>query len=204
MINYLDFVDACADDVQPRLGGGALLPAGVDWPRGMDGQPMLHLISLPGALVGKLVGIQVHPAACISVFIPYSQDSIEASFSLARRPGTAQVLLYQPAETVRQECNFPMEPAHAITIDSVEGAEEDEFSDEIENKIGGGPTWLQDRIDMGGMAFCLQLVGPTLATRWPGHRGLFLGGVGYLFLERVMLAPGLEVVNCGDFRIQYS
>ena len=205
MINYLDFIGACAPDFLPRLGGGASLHITANWPKDASGQPMLHLISLPGELVSKLTGIQVHHAACISVFIPYQQDSIEESISLARQAGTAQVLLYQPGTVARQEFNLPMEPARALTIDSDEDVEEeDEFSDEIENKIGGTPTWLQDRIDSGDMVFCLQLVGPTLVARWPAHRGLFLGGVGYLFLNKTMPEASFEPIVCGDFRVQYS
>lgn len=205
MVNYLAVGNICDDGVGPQLGGGAFLPPDVPWPCDENGREMLHLLSLPGGFLTNHTNITVDNSMCVSVFIPYSKDSVEESISLARRKDAAHVLVYEPGNLVRQQHGWPLQPCRILDVDPDEEAiDDDEFSDEIENKIGGIPVWLQDRIDYAGMEFCLQLVGGTIKQFWPSHSGIFLGGVGYLFLkpEIPSIRGGSEL--CGSFRIQYS
>ena len=110
-----------------------------------------------------------------------------------------------PSDSVRQECESPLVPPRALAVDCDDEAEdEDEFSDEIENKIGGSPVWLQDRMQFDGMTFCMQLVGASISKAWSTHKGIFLGGIGYLYLNPSVPDVADAVVRCGQFRIQYS
>ena len=183
-MNYLDFRDECEESTIPRMGGGASLPLRVVWPEDKDGEPMLHLMTLSPELINTYSNCKIAETHCVSVFIPFKKNSVEHVIDLARRPESARVIAHEIATEIRQECREPLDPPHAITVECDPGRDdEDEFSDEIEPKIGGGPTWLQDVIEAPGKQFLLQLLSSQFNDSWPSHRGMFMGGVVYLFIS---------------------
>ena len=184
MVKYLDFEAECGPSSLPRIGGGACLPVTCEWPKDGNGKPMMHLLALPANMVNDSSGCRLPENYCVSVFIPYRKNSIEHVIELARKPDAACIIAHEVSTKIRQECESPLLPPHEIKIDSDEEAdEEDEFSDEIESKIGGGPVWLQDRIDAPGCQFLLQLVGSAFNQYWPSHKGIFMGGICYFFIR---------------------
>ena len=160
------------------------MPLNTGWPKDKNGAPMLHLMTLSSDLINTYSTCKIPEKHCVSVFIPFEKNSIQHVIDLARTPETARIILHEVATQVRQECPEALEPPHAITIESdPDREEEDEFSDEIEPKIGGGPTWLQDVIDAPGKQFLLQLLGSEFNKSWPSHQGIFMGGVVYMFIN---------------------
>jgi len=202
MVNFLAFDAECEQTFLPRMGGGTCLPKEVEWPRDKEGEPMLHLLTLPSNIVNIFSDCNLPTDHCISVFIPYRHDSIDYAIDLARKPGAAFVIAHKTSMEIRQECKYPLLPPHEIKIDCDKEAEdEDEFSDEIDSKIGGGPVWLQDRLEISDKKFLLQLVGAMIGNCWPSHKGMFLGGIGYLFIDGNF---DYSKSRFGEFRVQFS
>ncbi|WP_081687019.1 DUF1963 domain-containing protein [Chitinilyticum litopenaei] len=202
MINYLDFKIECPPEFLPRIGGQSCIPQEIDWPKSKDGNPMLHFMAIPTEIVNEHLGFELPEKHCISLFIPYQPDSIQHVIDLARNNNVASIFMHPISKELRQECSFPLNPAHAIRIDCDHDAEEeDEFSDEIDSKIGGTPVWLQDRISIDHHHFLLQFVGSVFDKYWPSHKGLFMGGIGYVFINTEHLSPGK---NLGQLKIQFT
>lgn len=201
-MDYLFFGEVCARDFPSRMGGDASLPAAIEWPRDKDGKPMLLLMTLASTLISTYLNNRLPENYGISVFVPFEKDSVEHVVDLARRPETARVIAHEIAPDLRQECHAPLVPPHAITIEvDADREDEDEFSDEIENKIGGKATWLQDRIELYDKQFLLQVGAGLFDRYWPSHRGIFMGGMVYLFVNKagVLLAP-----QFGQLTVQYT
>lgn len=162
---------------------------------------MLHFLSLKHDQVNRFIPDNIPSNNCISIFIPYKPGDVENTIDLARKDGTAKVLRYIPEMALRQEFSMPLLPAKAIDIFETDDEEEDEFSDEIDNKIGGHGIWLQNRIELPGKTFLLQVLGATVNENWRSHQGIFMGGVGYLFLNDEQ--NSVDSV-AGDFKLQYT
>jgi len=163
---------------------------------------MLHLMTLSSHLVNTYSACRIPENYCVSVFIPYGKESNGHVVDLARHPDTARIIAHEIGAEVRQECSDPLSPPYSMLIDSDPGREdEDEFSDEIEPKIGGRPTWLQDVIESPGKQFFLQLLASQFNKLWVSHRGMFMGGVVYLFIDQDYDATAEQF---GQLTVQYT
>lgn len=183
------------------MGGDAALPSEIAWPEDKNGHPMLHLMALPSRWANQYAGCRLPYNYCVSIFIPFQKNSITHVIDLARNPLAAYVIAHEAASTLRQECASPLIPPHGIRIEcDPDRPEEDEFGEDIEDKIGGGATWLQDRITAEGKQFLLQIGGMTFDTYWPTHGGMFMGGMLYLFIADAIALDG----RCGQLTVQYT
>lgn len=202
MVSYLSFESICDELVVPHMGGGALLPPDIPWPKDDSGCPMLHFIVLPPETVASACGVLIPHDHVVSLFVPYSKDSVQYAIDLARKSQVARAVVHRRAGSARQECACALLPAHALQVKVVDDIDdEDEYSDEIDSKLGGTPVWLQDRIDVPDYRFVLQLVGTLIGRFWPSHNGIFLGGICYFFVR----ADGdVSRQDFGKLRIQYS
>ena len=111
-------------------------------------------------------------------------------------------MIIHEVSRLRQENTKPLSPPHKLRIETHLNIEdEDEFSDEIEEKVGGIPTWLQDTIEYTNYIFALQFIASEFNDYWPTHKELFMDGICYLFLNKIL---DLSETQAGMFRIQYS
>jgi Domain of unknown function (DUF1963) len=201
MATFFKIGAECQENTAPKIGGGVFLPNSMAWPLDKSGLPLLHLLTLPSELVNQFVTLDLPSNHCISVFIPYKPGEVEHLIDLARKDGTAKVLLYESTTGLRQECKTPLLPAKVMEIYETDDDEEDEFSDEIDNKIGGHGIWLQNRIEIPGKVFLLQVLGATMNQNWPSHQGILMGGVGYLFVSNQFDSASTDI---GEFILQYT
>jgi len=196
MVNYLFYENICDSSIKNRIGGDACLPNTVTWPKDKNNRNMLFLMTLSGELISMYTKILIPKNLSISVFIPYTKNSITDTIQMARSSDIAKVIIHENENFTRQENDTPLLPARKISIKSEDIEDEDEFSDEIEEKIGGVPTWLQDKIDYEDYEFVLQILGTEFGKYFPEYKNIFLGGVGYLFFSKS--------TKQGIFQIQYT
>lgn len=201
MATFFKIVTESEENLYPKVGGGVFMPDSIAWPLDDSGHPMLHLLTMQSNDVNKFVANALPLNHFLSVFIPYKKGEIEYVIDLARKNGIAKVYAYEATTKLRQECITPLLPAKSMEIYETDDDEEDEFSDEVDDKIGGHGIWLQNRIEIAGKFFLLQLLGATINRNWPSHNGIFMGGVGYLFVSNTQGCPALEV---GEFKLQYT
>jgi hypothetical protein len=202
MTTFFKISSECQENTGPKIGGGVYMPNSMAWPIDKSGSPLLHLLTLPSDLVNRFVSVGLPSNHCISVFIPYKPGEVEHLIDLARKDGTARIFLYESTIKLRQECKTPLLPAKVMEIYETDDDEEGEFSDEIDNKIGGHGIWLQNRIEIPNKTFLLQLLGATMNQNWPSHQGILMGGVGYLFVSTQF--DSTTTNNIGEFKLQYT
>lgn len=202
MVTYLFYDTLCEEDEKDRIGGDAYLPGNINWPS-HGNIPMLFLMTLSSNFLNKYANYEIPDSHCLSVFVPYAKGSIEGAIQLARTIDAATVLIHKTSSTPRQENKTPLNTCRKLRVEIHPDIEdEDEFSDEIEEKVGGVPTWLQDRIDYTDeYKFVLQYIAGEFEGYWTDHNELFLDGICYLFLREPF---NLNDSQAGMFRIQYS
>lgn len=163
---------------EARIGGGALIGGVCDWPRGLSGQCLVLVASLPAAFLAEHAGIDIGAGRYASVFTTYAPgtyflDEITyhgdpAELALLRR-GVTQVLVHDSGIPVHGEVEVP---SRAIRLG--EGA--------AQSWMGGEPGLLQEEdLAVDGLTFALQLYGGDMPEPF---RDLFYltDGVGYLYL----------------------
>jgi hypothetical protein len=201
MIKYLFYNTICKESEKNRIGGSAFLPNEISWPNDVKSKPMLFLMTLSSDFLHKHTGCIIPNDNCVSVFVPYREGGIECAISMARSIDAAKVIVHKISQTTRQGFYKPLFPPRKIRLEiHCDIEDEDEFSEDIEEKVGGVPTWLQDRIDYKNYQFLLQFIAGEFNEFWPNHQELFMDGVCYLFLKK-----GFENLKnqAGMFRIQY-
>lgn len=175
------------------LGGAPYLSPDTPWPCDAKGKPMLHLASLPALFLQThtpKIAIRAH--LCVSIFTPY--DVIDDAYIETALLAGGRVIAYAPHEPGADSTTLPFEPRLITTAAA-------SIPDDADNgiaKIGGTPAWLQDDC-AEGREFILQINSSRLNRAAPTHRGILVGGMGYLLLERNIPAPSMD---CGRFVIQ--
>lgn len=91
---------------------------------------------------------------------------------------------------------LPIIDAKVLRLDENVETDEDEFSEDLDDKIGGNPNWLQDRFDYTGYDFVLQISGMYLGKIIPTHKEALMSGMLYIFYN--------PVDNNGLITLQYS
>jgi len=184
-----------ADDATaaPVLGGTTWLDARTPWPTSIHGHALLHLASFPGAFIrSHVAGLDIAPELIISVFTPYLTSG-KQRFEEAMDQG-GRVIAHCPGHAPRAS---PCEPIGPLRICAGAATAEGE-APHGSSKIGGRPHWLQDD-ESEDLAFVLQFDAFDLDTAAPTHRGILIGGMGYLLLDRNIPSPSMD---CGRFVIQ--
>jgi len=177
----------------PVLGGTAWLDAHTSWPTSIHGHALLHLASFPGAFIRSHVAdLDIAPGLTISVFTPYTSSG-DCRFEEAMNHGGC-VIAHWPGDAPTTSSCAPIGPLRITAGTPMDEREALHGS----SKMGGRPCWLQDD-ELEDQAFVLQLDDFDLDTAAPTHRGILLGGMGYLLLDRNIPAPS---VDCGRFVIQ--
>lgn len=175
------------------LGGAPYLPADTPWPRDANGKPMLHLASLPAAFIQTHAPkVAIKTLLCVSIFTPY--DVLDDAYIETALLTGGRVIAYAPHEPGADSAAPPFDPRLITTATA-------SIPDDVENgiaKIGGIPAWLQDDCT-DGREFILQINGSRLNRAAPTHRGILVGGMGYLLLDRNISSPSMD---CGRFVIQ--
>lgn len=202
MVSYLVVDGICNVEAYPRIGGSCALPDDISWPKDNKDRPCTFLLGAESSWISKNAGVNLPNDLILSIFVPFDPSSVDHALAMARTPMSAKALLHPKATAFRQESSFSLDPPRALIVDLEPDAEdEDEFSSEIEPKIGGMPTWLQRRIEIPQRRFVLQLMSHQIREHWPAHGSLFMGGVGYLFLDIAWNGANPEV---GELRLQYT
>ncbi|MFJ5485454.1 hypothetical protein [Pectobacterium actinidiae] len=68
-------------------------------------------------------------------------------------------------------------------------------------KIAGIPAWIQEEETREGLRYILQINHSRLNKSAPSHKGIFVGGLGYLLLKQDISGEDLQA---GKFIIQTS
>lgn len=175
------------------LGGNPYLPPDTPWPCDAKAKPMLHLASLPAPFVqSHAQKIEIRADLCVSIFTPY--DVLDDAYIETALLTGGRVIAYAPHEPGTDSAAPPFDPRLITTATA-------SIPDYVENgiaKIGGIPAWLQDDCS-DGREFILQINGSRLNRAAPTHRGILVGGMGYLLLDRNIPSPSMD---CGRFVIQ--
>lgn len=175
------------------IGGCPYLPPDTPWPNDSKGKPLLHLASLPAKFFRSHVPqIAVAEGLCIGVFTPYDvadYDYIETAMMSGGR-----VIAYMPSEQV----HAPVVPSFRPRLMCVVPRPgEDSIHNGI-SKLGGMPTWLQDE-ELHGLEYVLQIEEGDVERAAPTHKAVFVGGIGYLLLKKIIDRP---TADCGHFVVQ--
>src|SRR6185437_4193688 len=177
----------------PVLGGTAWLDARAPWPTSIHGHALLHLASFPTTFIRNHVpGLDLAPGLIISVFTPYLASG-EQRFEEAMNHGGRVIAHWPGHERTASPCP-PIGPLRICAgAPMAEGQAPHESS-----KLGGRPYWLQDE-ESEDLALVLQFDAFDLDRAAPTHRGILIGGMGYLLLDRNIRSPSMD---CGRFVIQ--
>jgi hypothetical protein len=195
MASYIDYENEADDQAHSKIGGSALLPEAIPWPIDRHGRKMLFLASLSSQVLKTQCGIVIPENQVLSVFCPYNKEDISCAIDMARGRETGYVIAHF-AGVPRQEFEYPVSGKKKVELNEDLETDEDEFSEDIDDKIGGTPNWLQDRFDYTGYDFVLQISGLYFAKMIPTHSNLFMSGVLYVFYN--------SSENKGLVTLQYS
>lgn len=192
MFKELIFIKQSQIAESPFIGGEPYLPQSTPWPTDKFGNPLLHLASLPANFIKEHIpGVTIHPELLISVFTPYSES--DQYIDTALNDG-GKVIAYFPSKTHSSTYKPTLDSSLILVIDNPEN----DSPDNGIAKIGGTPSWLQDEEDTK-LEFILQINNSRLNKSAPKHRGILVGGIGYLFLKNYITDKDQEV---GSFIIQ--
>ena len=195
MARYVVYGKNADDRDHDKIGGSSLLPASASWPVDRAGRKMLFLASVSADWLKSECGIVIPQDHVLSIFCPYQKGSIEHSIDMARGREFGCVVSH-PAKAPRQEFADAIFEPRKLELNVDFETDEDEFSDDIDDKIGGTPNWLQDRFDYSGHDFVLQISGLCFGKVVPTHKDLLMGGVLYVFYN--------SSSNAGRVTLQYS
>jgi Domain of unknown function (DUF1963) len=203
MFSMIEIGSICDDSADCKFGGIPALPSELKWPLDSEGQPLLHLITIPGRTLNHYANLTVDGDTCLSVFVPFKAGDIKRGIQLARESGASQVFLYkQLGESSAPPKSLSFGPFEMIFVeDRPDNEDEEEFSGETDDKIGGHAIWLQRRIDLPKSKFVLQINERLLTESCPELAGIFVGGMGFLFID-VNAQPGLDSI--GELRVQFT
>ena len=180
MASYVTYEKDTNDQERSKVGGSSLLPQSIGWPVDRFGKKLMFLASLSSDLLKSECGIDIPQGHILSIFCPYEKEDIEYPIDMARGRERGFVVVH-PAEAPRQEFGDPILPAKKLELNKKFATDEDEFVEDIDDKIGGRPNWLQDRFDYAGNQFVMQISGMYFGKIIPTHKNVFMSGVLYVF-----------------------
>ena len=160
------------------VGGGVKLPSGIQWPTGADGEPLVHLFSVPATWFSD----EVSGARLISVFIPYEPRTVTHYRKLRARDGRsdAVVIAYDEGDSERSESQGVVLERGGMERVLSKEVDDDE---NLASKVDGVDAWLQSPINIEGFRRRLSIYGGDLDSALPSTTGILSDGVGYLFLS---------------------
>jgi hypothetical protein len=180
MASYIEYEKNAADHEYNKIGGNSLLPASINWPADRHGNKMLFLASLSSHLLKSQCNIIIPEDHVLSIFCPYKNGDIEYAIDIARGRERGYVVAHL-AGAPRQEFEYPITEAKKVELDEDLETDEDEFSEDLDDKIGGRPNWLQDTFDYAGYDFVMQISGMYFGKITPTHKDLLMSGMFYIF-----------------------
>jgi uncharacterized protein YwqG len=195
MASYTTYEKNADGHEHNKIGGDPLLPASIEWPVDRHGNKMLFLASLSPQLLKSQCNITIPDDHVLSIFCPYKSDDIEYAIDMARGRERGRIMAHL-AGSPRQEFESSITEAKKLELDENLETDEDEFAEDLDDKIGGQPNWLQDRFDYTGYDFVMQLSGMYLGKIIPTHKGLLMSGMLYIFYN--------SSNNNGLVALQYS
>lgn len=164
----------------PFIGGEPYIPKSMPWPIDKLGNPLLHLASLPATFITKHIsGIAIKPNLLISIFTPYSES--DEYIDVALNEG-GKVIAYTPCKT-HSNTFSPVLDSYLI---SIKENPEDDSPDNGIAKLGGTPSWLQEEYETNQI-FILQINSSRLNKSASSHKGILVGGIGYLLLKKEIM-----------------
>lgn len=196
MFNELVFIDGTPSSSEPYLGGDPYLPTAIAWPKGSEGGPLLHLATFPAAFINKYTNFNLDSQLVISIFTPYSKTSDAYIETIMTEGG--KVIAYKPSVLKMGAYADPITPSKKITV--FENPNEDSNENGIA-KIGGIPAWIQDDENLKTLDYALQINSSRLNKAAPYHKGILVGGIGYLMLKKNIPC---QDIDAGKFLIQTS
>lgn len=193
MYNELSFDEPGQSKDLAFLGGCPYLSLETPWPTDSKGKPLLHLASMPAAFFRRHAPqTDVAESFCISVFTPY--DLLDDSYIDIAMSTGGHAIAHIPDERAPPPAAPPFEPRlFRVTINPAEDSEENGIA-----KVLGIPAWLQEE-QAQELQYTLQINSFRLNRAAPTHRGILVGGMGYLLLDRNIQSAS---TNCGRFVIQ--
>ncbi|MDV3514750.1 DUF1963 domain-containing protein [Stenotrophomonas sp. C1657] len=189
----LSFIPADDATTVTVLGGSPWLDARTLWPTSIHGHAPLQLASFPGAFIrSHVAGLDTAPGPIISVFTPYVASGQQRFEEVMNQGG--RVIAHWPGH---ERTASPCPPIGPLRICAGAPMAEGQAAHES-SKLGGRPYWLQDE-ESEDLTFVLQFDAFDLDSSAPTHRGILIGGMGYLLLDRNIRSPSMD---CGRFVIQ--
>jgi hypothetical protein len=203
MFSMIEIGPPCNQETDCRFGGSPHLPDDIDWPVDSENVPLLHLFTISSVALNHYMNLAIEDGLQLSVFVPFKAGDIKRGISLARDPYRSKVLLYKPLKTHGPKNSEQTLEPRTMTFmkDRPDDEDEEEFSGEVDDKIGGGPIWLQRRIQLPESRFLLQINEGLLTKVWPELAGIFVGGMGFLFVKNPA-RPGRDSI--GELRVQFT
>jgi hypothetical protein len=193
---------ASESDIQPRIGGKALLPVETEWPQNPNSEPLVLVASLPSEFLNKELGYSLPGGTYVSVFTTYSKsdyflDVITYTGSEAElaniRNGFTKVILHE-AGKARNEADY-LVPARLMELSPLPSDD----GNYTGSKLGGEPSWLQQEvIDMPDYKYAMQLYSSDFPEEFEDIFYL-TDAIGYLLVAPQSLAATEEI---GIFFVQ--
>lgn len=195
MASYTTYESNAGDHEHDKIGGNSLLPESINWPVDRHGNKMLFLASLSPQLLKSQCNITIPADHVLSIFCPYKKGDIEYVIDMARGRERGYIIAHL-AGAPRQEFEYPITGAKRLELDTDLETDEDEFSEDLDDKVGGRPNWLQDTFDYAGYDFVMQMSGMYLGKMIQTHKDLLMSGMLYIFYN--------SANNEGLVTLQYS
>ncbi|RYC48441.1 hypothetical protein DEH81_01015 [Pectobacterium zantedeschiae] len=109
-----------------------------------------------------------------------------------------KVLAYFPTNQPLGRYDSPIIPSQRITL--LQNPNDDSDENGIA-KIAGIPAWIQDEESHEDLIYILQINHSRLNKAAPSHKGILVGGMGYLLLKKGIKSEDLQA---GKWIIQTS
>ncbi|MBN3041812.1 DUF1963 domain-containing protein [Pectobacterium brasiliense] len=197
MFNELVFVEGNTDKDHPYLGSSPFLPASIAWPTDSSGSGLLHLASFPSTFINQHIpDIELDDRLVVSVFTPYSPSSDDYIEKAMNEGG--KVLAYIPTNQPLEHHGNPIIPSRRITL--LQNPNDDSDENGI-TKVAGITAWIQDEESHEDLNYILQINNSRLNKAVPSHKGILVGGMGYLLLKKRINGEDLQA---GKWIIQAS
>jgi RHS repeat-associated protein len=174
-------------NIQPRIGGEALLPDAIAWPHNPKSEHLVLVASLPSRFLNKELGYSLPDDTFVSIFTTYNKNDYfldvityagteEELTNL--RAGYTRVLVHVEGNA-RNESEY-LVPAHHIELSPLDATEEAHYTG---SKFAGHPGLLQqEEFPVPELTYVLQLYSSDFPEDFEDIFYL-TDAVGYLFLK---------------------
>lgn len=160
---------------EPHVGGGCSLSKDFEWPRDTQGNPLLHLMTIPASwLEGGAVG-------WLSLFTPYDRADTYLHWEelTANGNNASEVVFHDNDGPVRNEYG-DLAPARKILIESLAKGETDK---DLSSRVPSVVAWVQDVESVPASRCRLMINGDDIDVGFAEEPGMFSEGVVYVFLK---------------------